>query len=153
MVPHPLVTSLAAFCLLAVFGPATAEAGRTKQTQTEATFLSWDAEAHTITVKVRRTGRGKGPKLSKKLRIKRGQEVTFNVKETGSVLTSTIVKSKEGTRMDFERLEPGSKVFVFWIPDETDETARFARSISIYVAAQDWGDARDVESPPAAKAD
>ena len=151
MFRHPLFALLAAFCLLAVFGPAPAEAGRPKQTQTEATFLSWDADAHTITVKVRRTGRGKGPKLSKQLRIKRGQEVTFNVKETGSVLTSTIVKSKQGTRMDFEQLTPGSKVFVFWLPDEKDENARFARSIAIYVAAQDWKGSGDVAPPAAAE--
>ncbi len=151
MLRHPLFALSAALCLLASFGPAPAEAGRSKQTQTEATFLSWDDEAHTITVKVRRTGRGKGPKLPKHLRVKRGQEVTFNVKETGSVLTSTIVKSKQGTRMGFEDLKPGSKVFVFWAPDEKDENARFARSISIYVAAQDWKGAQDVA--PAAPAD
>ena len=150
MFRHPLGALLAALCLLAVFEPALAEAGRQKQTQTEATFLSWDPDAHTITVKVRRTGRGKGPKLPEQLRIKRGQEVTFNVKESGSVLTSTIVKSKIGTRMDFASLTPGSKVFVFWAPDEKDENARFARSISIYVAAQDWKGAEDYTPPAAA---
>ena len=152
MFRHSLLLSLsAALCLFVCLGPAPAEAKRPKQTQTEATFLSWDKEAHTITVKVRRTGRGKGPSLPKHLRIKRGQEVTFNVKESGSVLTSTIVKSKQGTRMSFEDLKPGSKVFVFWAPDPKDENARFARSISIYVAAQDWKGAKDVT--PAAPAD
>jgi hypothetical protein len=153
MLRHPFLALLAALFLLASFGPTPAEAKRPKQTQTEATFLSWDAEAHTITVKVRRTGRGKGPKLPPQLRIKRGQSVTFNVKEEGSVLTSTIVKSKQGTRMDFEELRPGSKVFVFWLPDEKDESARFARSIAIYVAAQDWTGAQDVAPAKAAKAD
>ena len=150
MFRHPLRALLASLCLLAVFGPVPAEAGRPKQTQTEATFLSWDPDTHTITVKVRRTGRGKGPKPPEQLRIKRGQEVIFNVKESGSVMTSTIVKSKEGTRMGFEQLMPGSKVFVFWVPDEKDENARFARSITIYVAAQDWKGARDYTPPAAA---
>ena len=148
MFRQPLVSLLVAVCLLAVVGPAPSEAGRKKQTQTEATFLSWDPDALTITVKVRRTGRGKGPKLPPQLRIKRGEEVTFNVKESGSVLSATIVKSKQGTRMDFDKLTPGSKVFVFWAPDEKDENARFARSISIYTAAEDW-DGAEVVSPPA----
>ena len=38
---------LVLLCLLAVCGPVPAEAGRPKQTQTEATFLNWDAEAQT----------------------------------------------------------------------------------------------------------
>lgn len=141
----------AALCLAVAvaFAAPPAEAGRTKQTQTEATFLKWDRDAHTITVKVRRTGRGKGPKLPKELRIKRGQEVTFNVKETGSVLTSTIVKSKVGTRMSFEDLRPGSKVFVFWAPDEKDESARFARSIAIYTSSEEWKGSKEVPAAPA----
>lgn len=149
MFRHPLVSTLLVLCLLATIGPAPADAGRQKQTQTEATFLGWDPESHTITVKVRRTGRGKGPKLPPQLQIKRGEEVTFNVKEEGSVMTATIVKSREGTRMDFEHLVPGSKIFVFWVPDEKDDSARFARSISIYVAAQDWKGAKDAEMPAA----
>ena len=62
---------------------------------------------------------------------------------------ATIVKSKQGTRMGFDELTPGSKVFVFWVPDAKDENARFARSISVYVAAQDWKGARDAEVPAA----
>ena len=148
MFRHPLAVSLAALGLLALLGtPAEA---RQKQTQTEATFLSHDADAHTITVEVRRTGRGRGPKLPTQLRLKRGEQATFNVKESGSVLTSTVVKSKIGTRMTFEELKPGVKVFVFWVPDEKDDNARFARSISVYVAAQDWTGAEDAEVPAAA---
>jgi hypothetical protein len=148
MFRHPLAASLAALGLLALLGtPAEA---RQKQTQTEATFLSYDADAHTITVKVRRTGRGRGPKLPPQLRLKRGEQATFNVKESGSVLTSTIVKSKEGTRMTFEELKPGLTVFVFWVPDEKDDNARFARSISIYDAIQNWTSAEDAEVPAAA---
>ena len=149
MLRRPLALGLAAIGTFALLGPTPAEARRPKQTQTEATFLGYDAEAHTITVKVRRTGRGKGPKLPPQLQVKRGQEVQFNVKEEGSVLSATIVKSKQGTRMGFDELTPGSKVFVFWVPDAKDENARFARSISVYVAAQDWKGARDAEVPAA----
>jgi len=149
MLRHPLALCLGALGLLALLGTAPAEA-RQKQTQSEATFLSYDADAQTITVKVRRTGRGRGPKLPPQLQLKRGEEATFNVKEGGSVLSSTIVKSQEGTRMTFEELKPGVKVFVFWVPDEKDEDARFARSISVYVAAQDWAGAEDADAPAAA---
>ncbi len=138
-----LVSALLGLSL--VLGVAPAQA-RPKQTQTEATFLSHDVDAHTITVKVRKPGRSKVPKP---LRLKRGEEATFKVKEIGSVLTSTIVKSKEGTRMTFDDLRPGVKVFVFWVPDDKDDAARFARSISVYVAAQDWGNAEDYQVPAA----
>jgi hypothetical protein len=62
MFRHPLAASVVALGLLALLGTLPAEA-RQKQTQTEATFLGYDASAHTITVEVRRTGRGRGPKL------------------------------------------------------------------------------------------
>jgi len=147
MFRYPLVAVLAALGLLALLG-SPADAGQ-KQTQTEAMFVSYDAEAHTITVEVSRTGTGRGAKVPDHLRLKRGEQATFNVKESGSVLSATIVKSKEGTRMKFQELKPGVKVFVFWVPDEKDENARFARSISVYVAAQDWKGAEDAEVPAA----
>ncbi len=149
MVRHPIAASLIALGVLALLAAAPAEA-RQKQTQTEATFLSYDAEAHTINVKVRRTGRGTGAKLPPQLRLKRGQEATFNVKESGSVLTATVVKSKEGTRMGFDQLQPGVKVFVFWVPDTKDENARFARSISVYTSAEEWAGSEEAELPAAA---
>jgi len=48
-----------------------------------------------------------------------------------------------------EDLRPGTKVFVFWVPDEKEDNARFARSISVYVAAQDWKGAQDADVPAA----
>lgn len=152
MFRHPLAVSLAALGLLAFLGTAPAEA-RQKQTQTEATFLSYDADGHTITVEVRRTGRGTGPKLPPQLQLKRGKQATFNVKEGGSVLTATVVKSKEGTRMAFEQLKPGVKVFVFWVPDQKDGNARFARSVSVFVGAEEWVGSENVEVELPAAAD
>jgi hypothetical protein len=146
---HLLPAIAAALGLFVLLGTAPAQA-RQNQTQTEATFLSHDTDAHTITVEVLTPRRSGGANPPKNLRLKRGEHATFNVKESGSVLTSTIVKSREGTRMTFEKLTPGVKVFVFWVPDEKDDSARFARSISVYVAAQDWGNAEDVEVPAAA---
>lgn len=148
MFRHPLASTLVAVGLLALLGTVPAEA-RQRQTQTEATFLAYDAASHTITVEVRRTGRGKGPKLPPELLLKRGEQATFNVKEDGSVLTATVVKSEQGTRMAFPQLKPGVKVLVYWVPDEKNANARFARSISVYVAAQDWKGAEDAEIPAA----
>lgn len=148
MLRHPLVTGLAALGLLVVLGAAPAEA-RQQQIQTEATFLGYDAAAHTITVEVIRTGRGTGPKLPPQLKLKRGEKATFKVKETGSVLTATVVKSKEGTRIDFERLQPGAKVYVYWMPDAKDDSARFARSIAVYTNPEHWVGSENVEVPAA----
>ena len=141
MRPIHLALALAASCLVAAISSEPAQA-RPKQTQTEAEFVSYDAEAHTVTVKVRKPA--KGAKPPRHLKLKRGKAATFNVKESGSVLTATIVKNTHGTRASFEDLKPGVKLFVYWVPDEKDENARFARSLSVYVAAQDWGNAEDV---------
>ena len=136
MRPLQISIAVAVFSVVAVFASNSAQA-RPKQTQTEATFVSYDAEAHTMTVKVVKPT--KGPKPPRHLLPKRGKEATFNVKESGSVLTATIVKSSEGTRAKFTDLTPGEKLIVFWVPDEKDENARFARSISVYRAPEDWG--------------
>jgi hypothetical protein len=109
-----------------------------KQTQTEAEFLSYDGEASTITVKVRKAG--KGAKPPRNLKLKKGKEAIFNVKSEGSVLTRTTVKLQDGTAGEFEDLQAGRKVQVFWVPDPKDENARFARSISVFVPAEDLGE-------------
>ena len=134
----------AALVFLVALAPASAEA-RVRQTQTEAEFVSHDAEAHTVTVMVRKSG--KGAKPPRHLRLKRGKPATFNVKESGSVLTATIVKGDRGTRVSFDDLKPGVKLYVYWVPDAKDENARFARSLSVFVEAQDWGNAEDVPMP------
>ncbi len=149
MCRHPLAATLGVLALLAVVGATPAEAGP-RQTQTEATFVGYDAEAQRITVKVRRTGRGRGAAVPAQLKLKRGEEAAFNVKDGSSVLTSTIVKSKQGTRMQLQELQPGTKLLVFWVPDPKDGNARFARSISVYVHAHDWKGAKDAQLPAAA---
>lgn len=127
---------LAVLGMLAAFASEAAQA-RPRQTQTEAVFVSYDADASTITVKVSKPGKGARP--PRNLKLKRGEQAVFKVKDGGSVLTSTVVKTVDGRRGAFADLEPGIKVFVFWVPDEKDENVRFARSISVYVPAQDWG--------------
>jgi hypothetical protein len=136
MRPWNLVTALAALGMLVGVAGEPAHA-RPKQTQTEANFLSYDAEASTVTVKVRKPGKGARP--PRHLKLKRGKEAVFKVKLGGSVLTSTIVKTVDGRRGAFADLQPGVKIFVFWVPDEKDKNARFARSISVYVPPEEWG--------------
>ena len=143
-----LSPAFALVAALALFASEPAQA-RPKQTQTEASFVSYDADAHTITVKVLKPARGAKP--PRHLRLKRGKEATFNVKESGSVLTATIVKDTQGTRAKFEDLSPGVKLNVYWVPDEKDENARFARSLAVYVAVQDWGNAEDVPADATAE--
>ena len=70
----------AALGFLVALAPAAAEA-RPKQTQTEAEFVSYDSEAHTVTVMVRKPG--KGAKPPRHLRLKRDKPASFNVKESG----------------------------------------------------------------------
>jgi len=52
--------------------------GKTKSTQTEADWISYDPEGGTITVKVRKPGRGPDAK-----KLKKNKRVVFNVKARG----------------------------------------------------------------------
>lgn len=132
-----VVTSIAIFGLLGLGGPTPAVA-QGKQIQTEAEFVSYNAEASTVTVKVRKPGKGAQP--PRNLRLRRGEEAEFNVKAEGSVLTRTTVKLDDGTAGSFEDLQPGRKLQVYWLPDPNDENARFARSISVFVPAEEQGE-------------
>jgi len=132
-----VVTSIAILGLLVLVGPLPA-AAQGKQIQTEAEFISYDAEAGTVTVKVRKPGKGAQP--PRNLRLRRGEEAQFNVKAEGSVLTRTTVKLDDGTAGSFEDLQPGRKLQVYWLPDPKDENARFARSISVFVPAEEQGE-------------
>ena len=93
-----VVGMLAAAALVGTLVPGTAFAG--KSTQTEAVWVKFDADASTVTVKVKKPGRGNDSK-----RLKRGKEATFNVKIGGSVLTKTTV-SVNGKRGELHEI-PG----------------------------------------------
>ncbi len=115
-----------------VFGGAVgvAQAKKTKSIKTEATFLSYDAEAKTIEVKVKK--KGKKPK-NKKLKMKTGKKATFNIKPEGSVLTRTSV-TLDGKRADINEVEKGQFLFIYWVPDEKDPDSRFARKIDMVLS-------------------
>jgi hypothetical protein len=135
-----LLAALAAFAAvgLLVCVAAPALGAKSKQTETEAEFVSFNEEAKTITVKVIKPG--KGAKPPKELKLRKGKEADFNVIAVGSVLKRTTVKMQDGTAGGFEDLEPGRKVRIFWIVDPKDDKARQARSISVFVPAEEQGE-------------
>jgi hypothetical protein len=110
--------------LLAVGSPAAAQKAG-KMNQIEADWVAYDAAAQTVKVKVKEVG--KGPQ-AKDLKV--GQEAAFKVKAEGSILTRTSVKvnGKAGKLTD---INAGKRVILYWLPDEADKTARFARTIDV----------------------
>jgi hypothetical protein len=118
-----VVSMLAAAAFIGSLLPGTAQAG--KSTQTQAVWVSFDPEAATVTVKVKKAGSGKDAK-----RLKRGKKATFNVKIGGSVLTKTTV-SVNGKRGELDEIPEGKTVNIYWRPDEKDDTKMFARKIDV----------------------
>ena len=119
-------TALAFAFGIALVMVSPAAAAKVKSIQTEAKFISFDAEALTVTVKIRKTG--KKPKDSE-LALKKGKEATFTVRE-GSVMTRTGV-SINGRGGKLTDIPAGKTVNIYWIPDEKDANARFARKIDV----------------------
>ena len=99
-----LVTALAA----AVAAPALAQ--KSKVQKSEGKFVEFDPENSTITVK------------------QKGQNVVYNVKPEGSVLTRTTV-SMNAAPATVPDIPPGAPVIVYWMPDESDKKKKFARKI------------------------
>ncbi len=121
-----IVVATALACIGAWGHAAPAEAQtKGKTNRTEADWVAYDAGTQAVKVKVYKPGDGKETKS-----LKAGQEVSFNVKAEGTVLTRTTVKvnGKAGKLTD---IPAGKRVQVYWIPDEKDASARFARSIDV----------------------
>lgn len=129
------LAALAVACLLWVAPQAHAQKARS--TQTEAVWVKFDAEANTVTVKVRKPGKGADP--PRHLKLKKGREATFNVKPTGSVLTRTSV-AINGRKGDIADIPVGKTVNIYWIPDPDDDQARFARKIDLFIPAEEVGE-------------
>lgn len=115
---------------LAVATPAAA--AKVKSIQTEAKWISFDAEAKTVTVKVRKTG--KKPK-DKALIIKKGKEVTFTIRE-GSVMTRTGV-SINGRGGKLTDIPAGKTVNIYWQPDEKNPGQRWAKKIDLILSTEE----------------
>jgi hypothetical protein len=124
--PRNVLAATVAASFLLVFGVCVATdalAAPTKSTENEATFIGFDADAKTISVKITKNGRGPNKKL-----LKKGQEVTFNVKPEGSVLTRTTVKIN-GKRAEISELPEGKTILIRWVPEKNQEGKFFARGI------------------------
>lgn len=116
---------------LGVATPAAAQ-GKGKSVQTEAEWVKFDAEAKTVTAKVKKPGRGKD---AKKL-LKKNKEATFAVKPEGSVLTRTTV-AINGKKGDLTDIKEGQTVNIYWRPDETDPTIPRARKIDVFLSDEE----------------
>lgn len=113
-----------------------ADAAKRKSIKTEGKWESYDAEAKTVTVKIRKTG--KKPKDAK-LKLKKGKSATFNVIPTGSILTRTSV-AINGMKGALTDIDVGKSVILYWRPDEKNEGDRFARKIDVVMSREEWLD-------------
>jgi len=141
------IVALAGTLVLALAVPAPAQAAKSKSVKTEAKFVSFDASANTITVKVVKTG--KKPK-NKALVMKKGKEATFKVKPEGSILTRTSV-TLNGQRADITDIPAKKTINIYWVPDQADENVRFARKIDMILSDAEL-EARDKARLDEAKA-
>ena len=119
-----------AFAFVASIAPV-AEAKKSKSTQNEAEWMSFDAAAKTVTVKI--TKKGKGP--NKKL-LKTRKEATFNVIPEGSVLTRTSV-AVNGVKGELHDIPAGKTVLLYWVPDPNKEGEFFARKIDVIFSEEE----------------
>jgi hypothetical protein len=105
-----------------------ASAAEKKSTRNEAEWVKYDAAAKTVTLKVKKAGLGPGA-----AKLKVGQQAVFNVKPEGSVLTRTSV-AINGKKGELTDIPVGKTVLVYWVPDEKDAKAFFARKIDVILS-------------------
>jgi len=120
----------AAFAVSVALAPAPARAAE-KTTQTEATWLGYDAATKTVKVKVDKPG--KGPNKDK---LKRNQEVSFRVIPEGSVLTRTSV-AINGVKGELTDIPADKRVNVYWLPDPENKEGFFARKIDVVLSDEE----------------
>jgi hypothetical protein len=125
-----LTAALCAGLLLFVAAP-TAFAKEAKSTRNEAELVKYDTQAKTVTMKIKKAGLGPDAKS-----LKVGQQVVFNVKPEGSVLTRTSV-AINGKKGELADIPVGKTVLVYWVPDTADPKARFARKIDVIFSEQE----------------
>jgi hypothetical protein len=130
---NTLVRSAVAGLALLVAAAVASEtqAAPPKSTQTEANWIKFDEASNTVQVKVRDPGKGPNKKMMKK-----GDEVTFNVKPEGSVLTRTSV-AINGVRGHVKDIPAGKQVNVYWIPDASKAGEFFAKKIDVVLSEEE----------------
>jgi hypothetical protein len=128
-----IVVALLAGLLVAGVASQAAAQKKAKSVQTEATFVKFDAEAKTVTVKVKKPGR---KVEQKEAMLKRGKEASFDVTPEGSILTRTSV-AINGKKGELTDIPEGKTVNIYWVVDETKATKRFARKIDMILSDEE----------------
>ena len=127
------ITGLAAVALAFAFTTAFAVGAQAKgkSVQTEGKWIKYDPEAKTVTVKVKKPGRGEDAKL-----LKKNKEAVFAVIPEGSVLTRTTV-AINGVKAELSDIPEGKTVNVYWRPDEKDPSILRARKIDMFMSDEE----------------
>jgi hypothetical protein len=125
-----LTVAIFAVALVGSVAPVAA-AKKSKSTQNEAKWISFDAAAKTVTVKIMKKGKGPNSKL-----LKTRKEATFNVIPEGSVLTRTSV-AINGVRGEIQDIPEGKTVLIYWVPDPKQEGEFFARKIDVIFSEEE----------------
>jgi len=141
------VAIVAAAVLATSLTASRAHAAGAKSIQTEAKFISYDAEKRTIEVKVLKPG--KHPK-NKQLKLSAGKPATFKVNPEGSVLVRTSVTAN-GKRSSLEEIPDDKTLNIYWIPDEDDPGSRYAKKIDMIWTDEEL-EARDKQKLEEARA-
>jgi hypothetical protein len=126
------IPGVAALALALAFTIAMPDAARAKDkvksVQTEAVWVEFDAEAKTVTAKVKKPGRGRDAKL-----LKKNKQATWAVIPEGSVLVRTTV-AINGVKGELSDIPAGKTVNIYWRPDEKDPTILRARKIDVILS-------------------
>ena len=126
------VTALALVFAFTIASSESAEAkSKVKSIQTEAVWVEFDAEAKTVTAKVKKPGRGKQAKV-----LKKNKEATWAVVPEGSVLVRTTV-AVNGVKGELGDIPAGKTVNIYWRPDEKDPTILRARKIDVILSDEE----------------
>ncbi|MBW2666220.1 MAG: hypothetical protein JRE13_08025 [Deltaproteobacteria bacterium] len=126
------VTALALLFAFTIGSSDRAEAKvRVKSVQTEAIWVAFDAEAKTVTAKVKKPGRGKHAK-----KLKKNKQATWAVKPEGSVLVRTTV-AINGVKGELGDIPAGKTVNIYWRLDEEDPTILRARKIDVILSDEE----------------
>lgn len=132
-----LASALAVTLALGVSVTAASAQGKQKSVQNEAKFVSYDAAASTVTVKILKKGKGNRKLINQfKKEVKNGKDVTFNVIPTGSVLKRTSV-AVNGVKGEMTDLQPGKTIQVYWVEDPKKPGELFARKIDVVLSEEE----------------
>lgn len=130
--PGRVALAAAAAALALALAPGAFAQTKGKSTQSEANWVVYDAAAKTVTLKIRKPGKGPNKKM-----VKKKQEIPFRVVPEGSVLKRTTV-TVNGQKAEFTDIPEGKQVLVYWVPDPENEGGFFARKIDAVMSEEEF---------------